>query len=136
MKRYHITGQVGVEMEINTKIDAYNVQQAFMKLFAALDETGVLSEQDNKINIKATEIPLKEDKEDISKSFEFFEKNGAMWIRRKIFPRFIGEVMLSETDDKRSEIENVQMIDQADEYQMAVAMRKAGDYIYRFLKEK
>lgn len=134
MRRYHITGQIGVEMEINTKIEAYNVQQAFMKLFAALDETGVLSEQDNKINIKATEIPLKEDTEDISKSFEFFEKDGGMWIRRKIFPRFIAEVVLSEDKDKRSELENVQMIDKADEYQMAVAMRKAGDYISLFFK--
>lgn len=134
MKRYHITGHIGVEMEINTKIDAYNVQQAFMKLFAALDKTGVLSEQDNKINIKATEIPLEQDNEDISTAFEFFEKNGAMWIRRKIFPRFIAEVILSEDKDKRSELENVQMIDQADEYQMAVAMRKAGDYISLFFK--
>lgn len=134
MRRYHITGQIGVEMEINTKIDAYNVQQAFMKLFAALDEIGELSEQDNKINIKATEIPLKEDKEDISKSFEFFEKNGEMWIKRKIFPRFTAEVILADTEDKRSELENVRWLDKADELQMATALRKAGDYIYKFLK--
>lgn len=134
MKRYHITGQVGKDTEINTNVEAYNVQQAFMKLFAALDETGELSEQDNKINIKATEIPLKEDTEDISKSFEFFEKDGAMWIRRKIFPRFTAEVMLSDSEEKRSELENVRWLDKADELQMATALRKAGDYIYNFLK--
>lgn len=135
MKRYHITGQVGKETEINTNVEAYNVQQAFMKLFAALDETGELSEQDNKINIKATEIPLKEDKEDISESFEFFEKDGAMWIRRKIFPRFTAEVMLSDSEEKRSELENVRWLDKADELQMATALRKAGDYIYNFFKK-
>lgn len=134
MRRYHITGKIGVEMEINTKINAYNVQQAFMELFAALDKTGVLSEKDKEINIKATEIPLEQDNEDISTAFEFFEKDGGMWIRRKIFPRFIAEVILSEDKDKRSELENVQMIDQADELQMAVAMRKAGDYISLFFK--
>lgn len=134
MKRYHITGQVGKDTEINTNVEAYNVQQAFIKLFAELDAMGELSEQDNKINIKATEIPLKEDTEDISKSFEFFEKDGAMWIRRKIFPRFTAEVILADTEDKRSELENVRWLDKADELQMATALRKAGDYIYKFLK--
>ena len=74
MKRYHITGQVGKDTEINTNVEAYNVQQAFIKLFAELDAMGELSEQDN-VNIRAEEISL-EDKEDISKSFEFFEKNA------------------------------------------------------------
>ena len=132
MKRYHITGQVGKDTEINTNVEAYNVQQAFIKLFAELDAMGELSEQDN-VNIRAEEISL-EDKEDISKSFEFFEKNGAMWIRRKIFPRFTAEVMLSDSEEKRSELENVRWLDKADELQMATALRKAGDYIYKFLK--
>ena len=133
MKRYHITGQVGKDTEINANVEAYNVQQAFIKLFAELDAMGELSEQDNVINIRAEEISL-EDKEDISKSFEFFEKNGAMWIRRKIFPRFTAEVILADTEDKRSELENVRWLDKADELQMATALRKAGDYIYKFLK--
>ena len=133
MKRYHITGQVGIDTEINTNVEAYNVQQAFIKLFAELDAMGELSEQDN-VNIRAEEISL-EDKEDISKSFEFFEKNGAMWIRRKIFPRFTAEVMLSDSEEKRSELENVRWLDKADELQMATALRKAGDYIYNFFKK-
>ncbi len=133
MKRYHITGQVGKDTEINTNVEAYNVQQAFIKLFAELDAMGELSEQDN-VNIRAEEISL-EDKEDISKSFEFFEKNGAMWIRRKIFPRFTAEVMLSDSEEKRSELENVRWLDKADELQMATALRKAGDYIYNFFKK-
>ena len=53
MKRYHITGQVGKDTEINTNVEAYNVQQAFIKLFAELDAMGELSEQDNVINIRA-----------------------------------------------------------------------------------
>ena len=133
MKRYHITGQVGKDTEINTNVEAYNVQQAFIKLFAELDAMGELSEQDN-VNIRAEEISL-EDKEDISKSFEFFEKNRVMWIRRKIFPRFTAEVMLSDSEEKRSELENVRWLDKADELQMATALRKAGDYIYNFFKK-
>lgn len=59
--------------------------------------------------------------------YELFEINGKQMIRRKKFPRFVGEVTMGQLSD----IENIEWLDEASVSKMAETMRKAGDFLLK-----
>ncbi|MEF9922942.1 MAG: hypothetical protein RR854_00010 [Muribaculaceae bacterium] len=59
--------------------------------------------------------------------YELFEKDGKQFIRRNKYPRFTGEV----TFGPQSDIEDINIIDKCDGYELANAMRKASEFLIK-----
>ncbi|MEG1839210.1 MAG: hypothetical protein RR220_07970 [Bacteroidaceae bacterium] len=57
--------------------------------------------------------------------YELFERAGEKWIRRNKFPRFIGRI----TFGALSDIDDVEVLDECTDLELAKSMRKAGEFL-------
>lgn len=66
-------------------------------------------------------------KDEKEPTYELFDKDGFVMIRRNKPPRFVGKV----TFGKDSDIEDVEFIDPASVTEMTKALRKAGEFLIK-----
>ena len=66
-------------------------------------------------------------REDKQPAYELFEQDGYTMIRRNKPPRFVGRVTFGQDSD----IELVEVFDEAGPMEMAAAMRKAGEFLIK-----
>ena len=129
MKTYNIKVKISKEREVHANIEAGNTLSALKKLFNIDKFKEFFTEQYKELSISIK--PIKVEKEDVLQTFEFYEEDSRFMLRRNKFPRFIGEITMGQL----SNIEQIQWIDTCTALQAATALRKAGEFLNKIMRQ-